>query len=101
MDDVRKDTSQHVEDVCRMKLEVSQMRGKAALESHEAVSLWDMIQKDRDTINQLIDVVKEVKGYTDALGQIKVLRERLRSMDLRISELQMQPSTHVLEDRLA
>ena len=101
MDDVRKDTLQHVEDVCRMKLEVSQMRGKAALESHEAVSLQDMIQKDRDAINRLIDVVKEVKNYTDALGQIEVLRERLQSMDLRISELQMRPSTHVLEDRLS
>ena len=101
MDGVRKDTSQHVKDVCRMKLEVSQMRGKAALESHEAVSLWDMIQKDRDAINRLIDVVKEVKSYTDALGQIEVLRERLRSMDLRISELQMHPSTQALEDRLA
>ena len=100
MDTIRKDTSQHVKDVCRMKLEVSQMRGKAALESHEAVSLRDMIQKDRDAINQLIEVVKEVKNYTDALGQIEVLRERLRSMDLCISELQMRPSTHVLEDRL-
>ena len=38
MDVIRKDTLQHVEDVCRMKLEVSQMRGKAALESHEAVT---------------------------------------------------------------
>ena len=101
MDTIRKDTSQHVEDVCRMKLEVSQMQGKAALESHEAVSIQDMIQKDRDTINRLIDVVKEVKNYTDSLGQIEVLRERLRSMDLRISELQMRPSTHALEDRLA
>ena len=100
MDVVRKDTSQHVEDVCRMKLEVSQMRGKAALESHEAVALREMIQKDRDAINRLIDVVKEVKGYTDALGQIEVLRERLRSMDFRISELQMRPSTQALEDRL-
>ena len=89
MDVIRKDTSQHVEDVCRMKLEVSQMRGKAAIESHEAVSLWDMIQKDWDTTNWLIKVVKEVKNYTDALGQIKVLRERLRTMDLCISELQM------------
>ena len=60
-----------------------------------------MIQKDRDTINRLIDVVKEVKSYTDALGQIEVLRERLRSMDLCISELQMRPSTQALEDRLA
>ena len=60
MDGVRKDTSQHVEDVCRMKLEVLQMRGKAALESHEAMSLRDMIQKDRDTINRLIDVVTVV-----------------------------------------
>ena len=55
----------------------------------------------RDTINRLIDVVKEVKNYTDALGPIEVLRERLQSMDLRISKLQMRPSTHVLEDRLA
>ena len=101
MDAICKDTSQHVKDVCRMKLEVSQMRGKAALESHEAVSLWDMIQKDRDASNQLIKVVKEVKNYTNALGQIKVLRERLRLMDLRTSELQMRPSTHVLEDQLA
>ena len=84
-----------------MKLEVSQMWGKAALESHEAVSLWDMIQKDWDTINRLIELVKEVKSYTDALGQIEVLRERLRSMDLCISELQMRPSTQALEDRLA
>ena len=61
------------------------MRGKAALESHEAVSLRDMIQKDRDAINRLIEV----------------LRERLRLMDLRISELQMRPSTHALEDRWA
>ena len=89
MDTIRKDMSQHVEDVCRMKLGVSQMRGKAALESHEAVSIRDMIQKDRDAINRLINVVKEVKNYTDSLGQIEVLRERLRSMDLCISELQM------------
>ena len=59
-----------------------------------------MIQVDRDTINWLINVVKEVKNYTDALGQIKVLRERLRSMDLHISELQMWPLMHVLEDQL-
>ena len=101
MDSVRKDTAQHVKDICRMKLEVSQMRGKAALESHEAVSLWDMIQKDQDAINRLIKVVKEVKNYTDTLGQIEVLRERLQSMDLCISKLQMRPLTHVLEDRLA
>ena len=101
MDKIRKDTSQHIEDVCRMKLEVSQMQGKAALESHEAMSLWDMIQVDRDAINRLINVVKEVKSYTNALGQIEVLRERLQSMDLRISKLQMRPLTHVLEDRLA
>ena len=42
-----------------------------------------------------------MKSYTDALGQIEVLRERLRSMDHRISELQMRPSTQTLEDRLA
>ena len=57
------------------------------------MSLRDMIQKDRDTINRLIELVKEVKSYTDALGQIEVLRERLWSMDLCISELQMRPST--------
>ena len=39
MDNIRKDTAQHIEDICQMKLEVSQMQGKAALESHEAVSL--------------------------------------------------------------
>ena len=101
MDSVCKDTAQHVEDICRMKLEVSQMRGKAALESHEAVSLWDMIQKDWDVINRLIEVIKELKSYNDSLGQIEVVRERLRGMDLRISELQMRPSTQVLEDQLA
>ena len=77
MDSVCKDMAQHVEDICWMKLEVSQMRGKAALESHEAMSLWDMIQKDRDTINWLIEVVKELKSYNNSLGQIEVVRERL------------------------
>ena len=101
MDSVCKDMAQHVEDICQMKLEVLQMRGKAAIESHEAVSLQDMIQKDRDTINQLIEVVKELKSYNDSLGQIEVVRERLQVMDLCISELQMRPSTQVLEDRLA
>ena len=100
MDSVRKDTVQHIEDICQMKLEVSQMRGKATLKSHEAVSLRDMIQKDRDMINQLIKVVKELKSYNDSLGQIEVVRERLRAMDLSISKLQMRPSTQVLEDRL-
>ena len=101
MDSVRKDTAQHVEDICQMKLKVSQMRGKAALESHEAVSLWDMIQKDWDMINRLIEVVKELKSYNNSLGQIEVVRKRLRAMDLCISELQMRPSTQVLEDQLA
>ena len=41
MDDIHKDRAQHVEDICWMKLEVSQTQGKAALESHEAVSLHD------------------------------------------------------------
>ena len=100
MDSVCKDTSQHVEDICRMKLEVSQMRGKAALESHEAVSLRDMIQVDWDMINQLIEVIKKLQSYNDSLGLIEVVRERLRAMDLRISKLQMRPSTQVLEDRL-
>ena len=83
-----------------MKLEVSQMRGKAALESHEAVSFQDMIQKDWDTINQLIEVVKKLQSYNDSLGQIEVVRERLRGMDLHISELQMRPSMQALEDWL-
>ena len=98
MDDVHKDTLQHIEDICQMKLEVSQMRGKAALEPHEATSLWDMIQKDWDTINWLIEVVKDLKSYTNALGQIEVVRERLWLMDFQISELQMRQSTQVLED---
>ena len=41
------------------------------------MSRRDMIQKDWDTINWLIKIVKEVKSYTDALGQIEVVRERL------------------------
>ena len=98
MDSVHKDTAQHVEGICRMKLEVSQMRGKAALKSHEAVSLQDMIQKDWDVINWLIEVVKELKSYNDSLGQIEVVRERLRAMDLCISELQMKPLTQILVD---
>ena len=77
MDSVCKDMAQHVKDICRMKLEVSQMQGKAALESHEAVSFRDMIQKDQDVINRLIEVVKELKSYNDSLGQIEVVRERL------------------------
>ena len=59
-----------------------------------------MIQKDRDVINWLIEVVKELKSYNNSLGQIEVVRERLQGMDLRISELQMRLSTQVLEDRL-
>ena len=35
------------------------------------------IQKDRDVINQLIKVVKELKSYNDSLGRIEVVRERL------------------------
>ena len=80
---------------------MSQMRGKAAPESHEAVSLWDMIQKDWDMINWLIKVVKKLQSYNGSLGQIKVVRERLQGMDLRISKLQMRPSTQALEDQLA
>ena len=60
-----------------------------------------MIQKDRDAINWLIEVVKKLQSYNNSLGQIKVVRERLRGMDLRISELQMRPLTQALEDRLA
>ena len=52
-------------------------------------------------INQLIEVVKELKSYNNSLGQIEVVREQLRGMDLRISELQMRPSTQALEDQLA
>ena len=51
-------------------------------------------------INRLIEVIKELKGYNDSLGQIEVVRERLRGMDLHISELQMSPSTQALEDWL-
>ena len=100
MDNIHKDTSQHVEDICQMKLEVSQMQGKAALKSHEATSLQDMIQKDRDVIDWLIEVVKELKSYTNALGQIEVVRERLQAQDFQISELQMRPLMQVLEDWL-
>ena len=46
-------------------------------------------------------MVKEVKGCTDTLGQIEVVKERLQAMDFQISELQMRPLTQVLEDRLA
>ena len=60
-----------------------------------------MIQVDWDTINRLIKVVKKLQSYNDSLGQIEVVRERLRGMDLRISELQMRLSTQALEDRLA
>ena len=81
MDNVHKDMSQHVEDICRMKLEVSQMGGKVVIEFHEATALWDMIQKDWDMISWLIKVVKELKSYTNALGQIEVVRERLWLMD--------------------
>ena len=101
MGDVCKDMSQHVEDICQMKLGVLQMQGKAALKSHKATFLWDMIQKDRNTINQLIEVIKELKSYTDALGQIEVVKERLQAMDFQISELQMKLSTQVLEDQSA
>ena len=59
-----------------------------------------MIQKDQDVINHLIKVVKELKSYINSLGQIEVVRERLRAMDFRINKLQMRPSTQVLEDRL-
>ena len=65
------------------------------------MSLWDMIQVDWDTINRLIKVVKKLQSYNDSLGQIEVVRERLRGMDLRISELQMRPLTQALEDQLA
>ena len=41
------------------------------------MSLQDMIQKDWDMINRLIEVVKELKSYNDSLGQIGVVRERL------------------------
>ena len=60
-----------------------------------------MIQKDQDMIIRLIKVVKDLKNYTDVLGQIEVVRVRLWLMDFHISELQMRPSMQVLEDRLA
>ena len=60
-----------------------------------------MIQKDWDVINQLIKIIKKLQSYNDSLGQIEVVRERLRGMDLRISKLQMRLSTQALEDRLA
>ena len=69
------------------------MRGKASIESHEATALQDMLQRDHNIICKL-------KDYTNKLGQIKVLGERLCSMDLQISELQMRPLTHILEGQL-
>ena len=84
-----------------MKVEVSQMRGKAVLELHEVVSLQDLIQMDWTAINQLINITSKLKNYIDQLGRIEVLRERLRLMDLQINELQMRLSTHILEDQLA
>ena len=59
-----------------------------------------MIQKDRDAINRLIEVIKKLQSYNDSLGQIEVVRERLRGMDFCISELQMRLSTQALEDLL-
>ena len=101
MDNIHKDMSQHIKDICQMKIEVSQMQGKATIKSHEATTLWDMIQKDRDAINKLINMVHKLKDYTKALGQIEVVNERFCSMDFHISKLQMRPSTQVLEDWLA
>ena len=100
MDEVCKDILQHIEDVCQMKLEVLQMRGKAALKSHEATALWDMIQRDCDAINKLISIIHKLKDYTDQLGQIDMLRERLWLMDFQINKLQMRLLAHVLEDQL-
>ena len=71
------------------------MREKAALKSHEAMALRDMIQKDCDTINKLIDIVCKLKDYTNQLGQIEALRERLQSIDFWISKLQMRASTQI------
>ena len=101
MDKIHCNCVQHVKDTCQMKVEVVQMWGKAMLELHEAVSLWDLINVDRTTINQPIGVTTELKSYIDQLGEIEVLRERLCLMDIQINMLQMRPLTHILEDRLA
>ena len=76
-DNTHTQTSQHIKDTCCMKLEVLQMWGKAALESHETITLRDMIQKVWDTINHLLSIIHELKDYINVLGQVKVLRERL------------------------
>ena len=101
MDKICCDCVQHVEDTCQMKVKVAQMRGKAVLKSHEAVSLWDLINVDHTVINQLISITTELTNYINQLGEIEVLRERLHLMDLWINKLQMRPSMHTLEDRLA
>ena len=85
-------TSHHVE--------VLQMNGKASVKLYEAIALWDIIQKDHNTINWLLPIIQELKDHTNTLGWIEVLRERLHSMDLQINELQMRLSTHILEDHL-
>ena len=100
MDKTQEMMSQHVKDICWMKLKLLWVKGKAAVRSHEAIALQDMIQQDHDTFNWLLPIVQELKSYTNQLGQIKVLRERLCSMDLWINKLQMRPSMHVLEDHL-
>ena len=38
-----------------------------------------MIQKNWDTINRLIEVVKELKSYNDSLGQIEVVTPGVRT----------------------
>ena len=101
MDKIHKDCAQHIKDTYQMKVEVAQMWGKAVLESHKATSLWDMINVDRQAINQLISVTTGLKSYVNQLGEVEMLRERLCLMDLWIARLQMRLSTDILEDQLA
>ena len=93
-------TLQHVEEVCRMKLEVSQMRGKASLESHKAIMVKDIIQVDHDAINKLINIVTELKSE----GEVQ--RERLQLLtqqgaNLQVAALQLRLLDQTIEDHLA
>ena len=51
MEDTCEQMSQHIEDICWMKVEVSYMKGEASVELHGVITLQDMIQKDCDAIN--------------------------------------------------
>ena len=59
-----------------------------------------MIQKDCDAINCILPILYKLKDYTNQLGQIEVLKERLCLMDPWIGELQMRLLIHVLENWL-